>query len=138
MILAILMIQKRRIRASVGKLCTPLYSFVFLIHLRGCLCTLLVFIRTLFIFLFLLGQLYFSIACSCKQVCIHKISRSPACLCPPRQKHYRWTNRATDQPTDRRTHPLIELWLTTKNKLFEVLLNAKVIIFAIYFDSQLR
>ena len=37
-----------------------------------------------------------------------------------RQKHYRRTNGPTDGPTDRRTdgrtHPLIESWLTTKNK----------------------
>ena len=29
---------------------------------------------------------------------------------PDEQKHY----RPTDQPTDGRTHPLIESWLTTK------------------------
>ena len=30
-----------------------------------------------------------------------------------RQKRYAPTKRLTDQPTDGRTHPLIELWLTT-------------------------
>ena len=45
-----------------------------------------------------------------KQVRIHKISRSPACLCPPRQKHYQWTDGPTDGPTDRRTDGPTE-WL---------------------------
>ena len=38
-----------------------------------------------------------------KQVCIHKMSNSPARLCPPRQKHYGRTERRTDGQTDGHT-----------------------------------
>ena len=37
------------------------------------------------------------------QVHIHKIIRLLACLCPPRQKHYRWTDEQTNQLTDGHT-----------------------------------
>ena len=51
-----------------------------------------------------------------EQVCKLKISRLPACLCPPTKALRtngptdRWTNRRTNG----RTHPFIESWLTTK------------------------
>ena len=50
-----------------------------------------------------------------EQVRIHKISRSPACLCPPTKALS--TDGPTDGPTDGRTHPHIESWLTTKNSI---------------------
>ena len=50
-----------------------------------------------------------------KQVRIHEISRSPARLCPPKKE-------VTDRPTDGRTHPLIESWLTTKNRIPSLML----------------
>ena len=50
-----------------------------------------------------------------KQGRIHGISRSPSSFLPAEKKRLR-TDGPTDGRTDGRTHPLIESWLTTKNK----------------------
>ena len=50
-----------------------------------------------------------------KQVCIHEISRSPSSFLPAEKKRLRIDGRS-DGPTDGRTHPLIESWLTTENE----------------------
>ena len=53
-----------------------------------------------------------------KQGRIHGISRSPSSFLPAEKSGYGPTDGPTDGTMDRRTHPLIESWLTTKKAMF--------------------